>query len=60
MMRADMVVRTELLWQLAAVLNAQRPWAQAAGARADSAALQTALARVQHQLLATSCVLGDE
>ena len=55
-----MMVRAELLWQLTAALNAQRPYCQAAGARADSGALQAALATVQHQLLATSCVLGDE
>lgn len=57
---ADVSVRSELLWQLAAVLTAQQPWWLGTGSKARGSALQGALVTAQHQLLSVSGLLLSE
>ena len=51
-MHADVPVRHELLWQLAAVLKAQQPLWLAAGAGSEGPELHSRLVSAQHELLA--------
>ncbi len=57
---ADVHVKSELLWRLAAVLRAQQLRWKAAGEQERGAALQSSLAMAQHELLAVSGLLKAE
>ena len=57
---ADVHVKSELLWQLAAVLKTLQSWWVAAGKQARGAALQSSLVTAQHELLAMSGLLKAE
>ena len=57
---ADVHVKSELLWRLAAVLRAVQSWWAAAGKQARGTALQSSLVTAQHELLAVSGLLKAE
>ena len=57
---ADIHVKSELLWRLAAVLRALQSWWVAAGKQARGTALRSSLATAQHELLAVSGLLKAE
>lgn len=59
-MHADVPVRHELLWQLAAVLKAQQPLWLAAGVGSQGCELQSRLVSAQHELFALSGLLKPE